>query len=194
MKERSPAGFRSRRLVGRLRRERGERERENWPVSFRAFQDIKVNRGREQEKVRALARYVFEPRERRMAYAIMYTARNYQWSLKVINDSDGTIHENNCSKEKKNVQKKKRKEMSKRRRKEQNEREREQEKRSDGEGGRGMEEKKEKICPIESNEDLNYSDKIKRMTLINRTDNEILIGRRKRTGTSAIYDRKYIRV
>lgn len=57
-----------------------------------------------------------------------------------------------------------------------------------------MEEKKEKICSIESNEDLNYLDKIKRITLINRTDHQILIGKRKRTRTSAIYAQKCIRV
>lgn len=67
--------------------------------------------------------------------------------------------------------------------KEQNEREKEQTKNSD----RSWEERK-KICQIKRKGDLKQLDETKEMTLINRTDNQILIGiGKKRTITSAIY-------
>jgi len=55
MKERSPRGFRSRRIVGRLTREKNEGERENWPLSFRVFGDMEVGKGREREEDRERA-------------------------------------------------------------------------------------------------------------------------------------------
>ncbi len=51
--------------------------------------------------------------------------------------------------------------------------------------------KERKICPINWKEIWNISIK-QRMTLINKKDNQILIGRRKRTATRAIYATWYM--